>query len=487
MAQDEVQNLIIRAQGEIELARINKLLEQQTALFQKILAMQAQNPTNTQYTKGLETTAAKIIAFNKEMQNIERALPTAPGKGSFNTQGMQQLGYALQDFTSASGGFAQKLNSITNNLQMVAASAGMTGPLFLAVTGGMTAFQLLINNWDRLSAWLQSQPSPEEMKARVDALAKRAADFAAVIGAPPPGATAAAGATQEAITAIGGPALASKLEESLTGSAAGWGDAQRAQWRLKNIRNYPQTAAGERQFYADEAVAESASKRDTAKTRVQDLITQAAGSSPAAAGARRELLAIMQANPGRFSKSDIDRIQSIGETSGVGPPKPEDSEANFALQQKALEEREGREFQTAPGITYGGKFPGGAPAPPDAGVAADARAAMQSDRAARAGAMGAGAAGPLIQQPQGRQRRRKYQQTGMYDPAMMDAHSQANAMLNQANMETQMLSAAQMQPGARELQRKINAAIQKQQENMRRLQNMFGGIGSSGTEIPTVY
>ncbi len=154
---DEVQNLIIRAQGEVELNRINKLLDQQSALFQKIMGLQAQHGPSTQYTKALERTGAKIIEFNKQMKDLEKSLPPGlegRGGGRFGTQGMQQLGYALQDFTSASGGFAQRLNAISNNLQMVAVSLGIGGGWFVAITGLVTALQLLSNNSDKIESWI---------------------------------------------------------------------------------------------------------------------------------------------------------------------------------------------------------------------------------------------------------------------------------------------------------------------------------------------
>jgi hypothetical protein len=58
---------------------------------------------------------------------------------------------------------------------------------------------------------------------------------------------------------------------------------------------------------------------------------------------------------------------------------------------------------------------GGAPAAPNPGDDADARAAMQSDRETRAGALAAGTAGTAVREP-GRGRRRRYADTS--DPAV---------------------------------------------------------------------
>jgi hypothetical protein len=226
---DEVQNLILRTQGEMEVTRLTKALEKQEAILQKLVKLELKNPANPHLVKGMEEAGQKIVALNAKLADVQKSIPKST---SFNTQGMQQLGYALQDFTSSSGGLAQKLNSITNNLQMVAASMGMTGPMFLAVTGAMTAFQLFLNNYERIDAALKGMPSPEEVKAATDKKAAKQAEYDAVVGAPKPGEAATAGRARDAIAEIGGEKVATNLEQALEPSVPGWSQGDQLAWRL---------------------------------------------------------------------------------------------------------------------------------------------------------------------------------------------------------------------------------------------------------------
>jgi hypothetical protein len=457
---DEVQNLIMRVAGEMEMKRLNAELAKGQELLEKLLKLQASGANKA---VSIQAIAANQLDRNKELAEVTKKLEAAsPGK--INTQGMQNLGYALQDFVSSGGGFAQKLNSVTNNFQQVALSMGVGGGLFLLITGALAALQTFADNWPTINAYINNLPSPEEIKAKAEAKKAMQDKAAAVLSKPTAEAAAQAEAGQAAITGAGGEVFGGKLGQVLAGGAL---PLDIVQWQKDHAAELEGLDPMER--WAKIQAAAQTSPAGAAKERAAQLVTKATQPGAEGRAAQQQILGIMKAHPEAFSKLDVMQFEGAigGSGIGIGPPKPEDSEANFALQQKALEAMEGRESQTAPGITYGGRFPGGAPAAPDAGAAADTRAAMQSDRAARAGAMGAGAAGPLIQQPQPRRTgRRRYQQTGAIDPGIAEATQQVYQMINEANMVGEMQRQQAMQPGMQPflaaqaaLQRKMHALI----------------------------
>jgi hypothetical protein len=192
---------------------------------------------------------------------------------------------------------------------------------------------------------------------------------------------------------------------------------------------------------------------------VKRLLTEVVKPGPAGIAAQRRIREIMQANPGRFSKADIAAIDNITATNtgaDIGPPAPENDERRFAELQRQLEEKEGANA----GITYGGKFPGGAPAAQDAGAAADAHATMASDRQSRSEALQSGHAGPTVREP-GRGRRRRYANTS--DPAVEAMNRQVDSMMFGG------MGGGGPDPAVMALQMKLNAM-------QRRMSGQLGGM-----------
>src|SRR4051812_24618424 len=105
----------------MELKRLNAELQKETEFLQKLLTIQKQGVVHVNPVD-IDASAKRVRDFNKEVENVTKSMPKS---NSFNSQGLQQLAYGLQDFVAAGGGFAQKLNAVSNNLQMVAASAGL--------------------------------------------------------------------------------------------------------------------------------------------------------------------------------------------------------------------------------------------------------------------------------------------------------------------------------------------------------------------------
>jgi uncharacterized protein YukE len=467
---DEIQNIVLQVRGELELKRLNAELAKEQEFLEKLVTIQRQGVVHVNPVD-IDQAAKKVRDYNKEIANVVKSMPS---KSAFNSQGLQQLGYALQDFTSTSGGFAQKMNSVTNNLQMVAASLGIGGVWFIGITAAVQAVQLFANNWDSIEAWLKNLPDPEQLKKSAAFQKTQQEKLAGVLGQVTPGQTAAAGATQDAITAIGGQDLARKLEESLTASGAGMVEEEKDKLRVDLVRKGKVNSQEE----LDAAIgqADTALRRSQAQTRLRDLLNTATGTSPAAPGARAELEAIMRANPGRFTPGDIANF-TRGNKEQSGPPAPDQDEARFADLQRQLEAR-------GEGVKYSGTLTDRPLVDTSGDPDKDARAQMHSGRQSRAEALASGRAGPLISDepaPRRRKGRHNYQKTGIYDPDVMQAHQQVNQMLNQATEQTNQQSAQQLRPGMMELSQKLQAL-------QRRMSSQFSGPPTGGfTQIPEAF
>jgi hypothetical protein len=483
---DEVQNLLIRVQGEMDMKRLNKELEQGNALLEKLMKMQAQGVDKK---ASIIAIAKNQLDRHQELDSIAKDLATKIPKGSsFNTQGMQQLGYALQDFTSASGGWSQKLNAITNNLQMVAASMGVTGPMFLAITGGITAIQLFISNYDRIDAYLKGLPSPEEMKAKADKKAAEQADFEAIVKAPKPQEAAAAGRARDAIAEIGGPKVVSGLEQSLAGSVSAWTVGEQTAWRVKHMHEYPGGLFGKELTTAMKN-AEGPARAAVAKEEVKRLLTEVVKPGQAGISAQRRIREIMAANPGQFSKADLEAVNNITATlgdMGTNVPAPDMDEAHFANLQRQLEEKEGRGGKVIEGGPLGvGVMPG---IGPQASSMLTSHAPGKSAREQKR-EQAAQSANEL------RQQRQRDIRSGQATPlgSQVPLEQQAMALNAQASdLQAQLQTAA---PGRDDqimglllsLQQKMYDVQRKMNQKDRQSHDLFGPTAGGGTMLPSIW
>ena len=145
---DEIQRLIMQVEGEAKLKSLNAELAKEVQLMNDLIAAQKKTP-DPQYAANMAAHATNLKKVNAEIEEVSKALGSSK---AMKTQGIQQLGFALQDFMSASGGMAQKINAVTNNLQMFALSMGVGGRWFVAITAAaISALQLFINNWDEIA------------------------------------------------------------------------------------------------------------------------------------------------------------------------------------------------------------------------------------------------------------------------------------------------------------------------------------------------
>lgn len=162
---DEYQRLIFQVEGEAKLRAATEALEKQRAAMDKVVAAK-QKYTSQGYAQAVEAEARALKPLIDNVDRLQRAFGGGTSAAA-KAQGITQLGYAIQDFTSTSGNLAQKLNSVTNNIQQLAVAFLPSGWAFLGVTGAMAALQALFNNSEAISNWFNDvDPAKLEAQAK---------------------------------------------------------------------------------------------------------------------------------------------------------------------------------------------------------------------------------------------------------------------------------------------------------------------------------
>lgn len=307
---DEIQRIVFQVEGQRELERLNGELAKERDFLDQLLQIKKQGvvPVNP---ADITLAATKVRDYSKELENLNRQLKG----GSFNTQGLQQLGYALQDFTSVSGGMAQKFNAVTNNLQMVVASMGIGGGWFLAITGLIQGIQALVTNWDKIDAWLHDLPDPATLKAKADALKKRADEVAKLEAEPTKAAAAAAGQVHGGIVAEDAARVRQLLIQRLTPEANGPSPKEIRQWVEEEL---PKSRSHE-EFVAAMDARVNARKSQGAVQEAERLLSEATKPGKQGEGARKRLLELAKKTPGL--EGLVDRLQGTPGDPTVGPTR----------------------------------------------------------------------------------------------------------------------------------------------------------------------
>ena len=88
--------------------------------------------------------SAETKSFEQGMDRVQSRLRKTKGGVRRQSQAFTQLSYALDD---AQYGF----RGVQNNLQQIAVTAGLSGPVILGITGLTIAIGYLIENWDELT------------------------------------------------------------------------------------------------------------------------------------------------------------------------------------------------------------------------------------------------------------------------------------------------------------------------------------------------
>lgn len=185
---NEIQKIIFQFEGRQKLEELTAMLGKESAIMADLVERHKQGVlTSAQYAQQAKTTASAVGGYVHQIEALDKQLKAAAivsGRpAAQRAQGIQQLGYAVQDFVSTSGGMAQKFNSVTNNLQMLAAGFMPAGWGFVAITGFMAAIQVLFNNSDAIADWFNGIDA-EKLKAqakRVKELEKKSKELDAAL------------------------------------------------------------------------------------------------------------------------------------------------------------------------------------------------------------------------------------------------------------------------------------------------------------------
>lgn len=120
--------------------------------------------------------SAKLEAAHKSLGNTARKSGgEITGAATAASRTINQLAYGLSDFASVQGTIAQRLNGAANNIQQMAVTMGASGGVFLAITGLITAVQLISSNWENLVGLFgetNTEKATEEVNKVTEALNK---------------------------------------------------------------------------------------------------------------------------------------------------------------------------------------------------------------------------------------------------------------------------------------------------------------------------
>jgi hypothetical protein len=163
VAYSEIASLIYQVEGEAALRKANEALEKQREAMDKVIASKKKY-TGQGYVQAIEAEARALKPLIANVDELSRRFGGGTSAAA-KAQGVQQLGYAIQDFTSTSGNLAQKLNSVTNNIQQLAVAFLPSGWAFVGVTGAMAALQTLFNNSEAIANWF-SDVDPKKLEAQ---------------------------------------------------------------------------------------------------------------------------------------------------------------------------------------------------------------------------------------------------------------------------------------------------------------------------------
>lgn len=129
--------------------------------YELVESAQSQVITSTQSMTGVMVKQSDVLreieATGTKVSTSLKAVDSAGKTTTASVSAMNQRAiaatYAIQDFASANGGLAQKIQAVSNNIPMIVGGLGVWG----AAIGGVVAVgATLYQNWDSISRMLQS-------------------------------------------------------------------------------------------------------------------------------------------------------------------------------------------------------------------------------------------------------------------------------------------------------------------------------------------
>lgn len=310
---EEIQRLVLEVENLNKLKDLNQTLEAEQKLMNGLVESFKQGSVGqAQYTQRMALHGEKVLELNKDIKELEKA-----SKGALSAMGTMQLGYALQDFFAAQGNPAQKFNAIANNLQMFAASMGVGGGWFIAITAAIAGIQALANNWDTLEAYLKGLPDPKELKAKAEAAKRKAEEYKRLLEQPTQEEKRQQGQGVSALDSYDQGRLAAGLKAALVaqGGAVGGTDKQYNEFIGRNAHRMPVEQLVDAWMQENERI-----KGGQYDAEVQRIMQGARGSGPESQGLRKRIVDLAQGNEGAFPPGFLTWARES--LLGQRPPRP---------------------------------------------------------------------------------------------------------------------------------------------------------------------
>lgn len=311
---EEIQRLVLEVENLNKLKDLTRTLEQEQKVMTNLIETFKQGSIGqAQYTQRMALHAEKALETTAQIKELEKAT-----KGAMSAMGTMQIGYALQDFFASQGNYAQKFNSIANNLQMLAVSMGVGGGWFVAITAAISALQVLANNWDSIEAHFKGLPDPKELKARAEAAKAKAEEYKKILGQPTAEEKRQQGQGVSALESYDQEKLAAAVKAALVaeGKAVGPTGDQQIDWMSKNRNRF----GSEREFFEAWLQEVERIKGGQYDAEVQRIMLGARGAGPDSAGLRRRIVDLAQGNEGAFPPGFLTWARES--LLGQRPPRP---------------------------------------------------------------------------------------------------------------------------------------------------------------------
>ena len=163
---DEVQRLILKVEGEIELKRLNDQLEKEDAALKKLVAARATGGGSGVSPAAVEAAASSVIKLNTEIGRLQNQFKLS-GSSAL------QLQYVLDDLVNTSGNWERHLASISNNIpgvvRSLGGSQGMAGAIGIVTTSLIALAPIVKEVWNYFS-----DDGPELAKEKLKELEQQA-------------------------------------------------------------------------------------------------------------------------------------------------------------------------------------------------------------------------------------------------------------------------------------------------------------------------
>jgi hypothetical protein len=110
MTNTEIQNLILNVQGRDEVARLSAELQKEEETLRQTIALFGQASVQSEFF------AKSTLKARQELEHAQKVVATTATNTRNYQQALMASSFALQDFMSANGGFAQQMMSVSNNI-----------------------------------------------------------------------------------------------------------------------------------------------------------------------------------------------------------------------------------------------------------------------------------------------------------------------------------------------------------------------------------